>query len=166
LLSGGAKYGEIRARGGSIDDARKGSLLSAGAATATQILPMGFLVKNFGKTEASELVSGFLARDLPSEVVSTVVQKAIDTSIANPDATFEESLTELPGEIRDNVAEAFLQAGLFGMAKTAASGNMKPELGRLKAKATINAVGNLMQAAQGSKLLKRDPESFQAASRE
>lgn len=89
-------YGKYRARGGTPGEAALGAAGEGGVEVATELLPMGKLVADFGKVGAGKFLRDYLGREMPTEQVATFAQDAIDTAIANPDKTWGEFLQERP----------------------------------------------------------------------
>lgn len=125
----GEAYTKYRGRGATPGTATIAALGEGGTEIATELLPMGFLVKKFGKVGLGQFLSGMLAREIPSEQVATLVQDAIDTAVANPDKTWGEYLKERPGAAYQTLLATVSQAGLMAGAskvKQKISGHKEP----------------------------------------
>jgi hypothetical protein len=83
---------------------------------------MGFLVNKFGKLGLKPFLAGFLGRELPTELATTIAQNATDVAIANPDKTWGDFWNELPADLRTTaVSVALMTACCRGL--NAASAN-------------------------------------------
>jgi hypothetical protein len=151
-------YGKYRARGATPGEAALGSVGEGATEVATELLPMGFLVKNLGKLGAGKFLTGLLAREIPSEQVATLVQDAIDTAVANPEKTWGEYLAERPGAVYSTLISTITQTVLTGGINAAALAVSKDESERPKINKTF--IEKINDLAANSKLRQRDPESF------
>lgn len=107
-------YGKYRARGATAGEALAGATGEGAVEVATEMLPMGFLVKNMGKMGAGSFLTGLLAREVPGEQIATLVQDAIDTAVANPDKTWKEYLDERPGAAYQTLIATLTQSVISG----------------------------------------------------
>lgn len=114
------EYGKFRQRGADPLPALAGAAGSAATEYITEKLPMGFLVKQFGRAGAGQFLAGILAREVPGEQVATLVQDAIDTAVANPDKTWGDYLAERPGAAYQTLLATLTQSGIMGGANAAA----------------------------------------------
>lgn len=112
-------YGKYRQRGATPGEALPAAIGETGIEYFTEKMPMGFLVKNFGKVGATKMITGFIARDALPEQVATLTQDAIDTAVANPDKTWGEYMAERPGAAYQTLVATGTQAGLMGGANAA-----------------------------------------------
>jgi len=112
-------YGKYRQRGATPGEALPAAVGEAGIEYFTEKMPMGFLVKNFGKIGATKMITGFIARDALPEQVATLTQDAIDTAVANPDKTWGEYMAERPGAAYQTLVATGTQAALMGGANAA-----------------------------------------------
>lgn len=152
-------YGKYRARGATGGEAFAGAVGEGATEVATELLPMGFLVKQFGRVGAGQFLAGLLAREIPSEQVATIVQDAIDTAIANPDKSWSEYLAERPGAAYETLLATLVQSAAFGAAhKTAQRLAQRAEGAQVDAQ----QLKKLSDVASESKLRERDPETFKA----
>src|SRR3990170_2243195 len=106
-------YGKYRSRDAEPGEAALGAFGEGATEVLTEVMPMGFLVKNLGKVGAGKFLGGMLAREVPSEQVATVVQDALDTAIANPDKTWEQYAKERPDAAYQTLLATLVQAGLM-----------------------------------------------------
>ena len=79
-------------------------------------IPMGYALRKFGKAGMGEFLTGFLARELPSEQAATLTQDAVDTAIANPDKTWGEYWAERPAAAYQTLLATAVQSGAMGAA--------------------------------------------------
>jgi hypothetical protein len=154
-------YGKYRARGASPGEAAVGGLGEGGVEVATELLPMSFLVKRFGKEGTAAFLGGLLARDLPSEQVATLAQDAIDTAIANPDKTWGEYLQERPDAAYKTALATLVQSGLIGAASAGMGALEDRQAKAEQAAATADALDQVRKLAEASLLRERDPQSFE-----
>ena len=162
LASAGANqglpaYAKYLDRGASKGEAALGALGEGGAEVGFEALPMGFIVNKFGKVGAGEFLSGLLAREVPSEQATTLVQDAIDTAIANPDKTWSDYAAERPDAAYQTLLATLTQGGITGaihhVAKTLADSADQVQSAHESA-AKLDAV---TQLAGASEVLRRSP---------
>lgn len=121
VQSYGEQYGKVRARGGSAAEAALSGAPTAAVEVATEFLPMGVLVSKFGKTGAKKFIAELLAKEVPGELAATMAQDAIDTAIANPDATWEEYWRSRPEALSQTLISTIVQGGVLGGVSKVAS---------------------------------------------
>jgi hypothetical protein len=117
----GDQYGDIRARGGGAGEAALGGIGTGAVEVFTELLPMGVVVSKFGKTGAKKFVAELLAKEVPGELAATMAQDAIDTAIANPDATWEEYWRSRPEALSQTLISTLVQGGVLGGVSKVAS---------------------------------------------
>lgn len=115
------EYGKFRQRGGTPLESLAGAAGNTATEVATEMLPMGFLVKQFGRAGAGQFLAGLLAREIPTEQVATLVQDAIDTAVANPDKTWGDYIKERPGAAYQTLIATLTQGGVMGAGNAAAN---------------------------------------------
>lgn len=115
------EYGKFRQRGGTPMESLAGAAGSTATEFLTEKMPMGFLVKQFGRAGAGQFLTGILAREVPGEQVATLVQDAIDTAVANPDKTWADYMAERPGAAYQTLLATLTQSGIMGGANAAAA---------------------------------------------
>ena len=153
-------YTRYTGRGATGGEAFTGATLEGITEVATELMPMSFLVKRFGRVGAGELIGGILARDMPTEQIATFVQNALDTAIANPDKTWGQFAKEVPGAAYQTAIATIVQSAAFGGASKLAS-NWMSKLGEsAKAEDGFNLLSALVQESTANKLRIRDAESF------
>lgn len=113
------EYGKFRQRGGTPLESLAGAAGNTATEVATEMLPMGFLVKQFGRAGAGQFLTGLLAREIPTEQVATLVQDAIDTAVANPDKTWGDYIKERPGAAYQTLIATLTQGGVMGAGNAA-----------------------------------------------
>lgn len=165
--SGAQQYGRVRERGGTAGEAA----ISGGATGAVEIvtekIPLGFIVDKFGKTEFKRFVSGMLLREVPSEQIATLAQDAIDTAIANPDATWEEYWSSRPEAAAQTLASTVIQAGAIGAPALLANSREGVAIERdaqraAAAPAVADQVRRLIDKVRASPMPERSPQRFAA----
>jgi len=153
-------YGKYAARGATIGEATGGALAEGAVEVATEALPMGFLVKNFGRVGAGQFIAGMLGREVPSEQVATLVQDLVDAAVANPDKTFRDYLAERPDAAYQTLIATLAQGGVMGAAsKIAQVASGRAEQAQM-AEEQAARIEQFNQFAAASKVLQRDPEAF------
>jgi hypothetical protein len=153
--SGGEQYGRVRERGGTVDQATTSAVGVGAVEAGTELLPMGFLAKRFGKTGLGDFVSGMLIRDLPGEQVATFAQDAIDTAIANPDMTWKDFWAQRPEAARDTALASLTQTAVLGGASSLG--------GRLANSRTASPPEPVADQGEGTPPRPLDPSSQAAA---
>lgn len=136
-------YTRYRERGATPKEALTGAMGEGIVEVLTEAVPMKFLVDKFGKTGATKLVAGFIAKDAIPEQVATLTQDAIDTAIANPNKTWGDYLAERPDAAYQTLLATVVQAGAIGGAgyaanKLAGSDDQQKKLDKIKTLPTKN----------------------------
>lgn len=159
-------YGKYSARGATAGEAKTGALSEGAIEVATEALPMGFLVKNFGRVGAGQFLAGMMGREIPSEIVATVTQNLVDAAIANPDVTMGDYLKAQPDAIYQTVLATLVQGGVMGGAsKIAQVASGRAQQAQM-AEDQAARIEQFNQFAAASKVLQRDPETFESFVRE
>lgn len=159
-------YSKYRERGGSIGMSAIGAGLEGAAEILGEKLPLDYIVKRFGRAGMTDFIAGMLAREIPSEIATTIAQTATDTAIANPNKSWGDWASELPGEIRQTVVATLVQAGVFGGVHAGVRRlNLRAEEAQ-RAEGNAQVIQNLANLAASSKVLKRDVSSFEALIKE
>lgn len=154
-------YGKYRTRGGTPGEAAFGSGLEGAIEVGTEAIPMGFFVDRFGKEGMRAFIGGLLAREVPTEIVATIGQSAVDTAIANPSTTWGDFIDSLPSDIRSTFIATVTQSILTGGAGTLAY-RLSGERSRVRAaQDNAAAVERLKQLTTAMNLSKRDVSSAQ-----
>ena len=157
LQQGFPAYTKYLNRGATKSQAALGAVGEASAEVAFEALPMGFLVSKFGKVGAGEFLSGLLAREIPSEQATTVVQDAIDTAIANPDKSWDDFIKERPAAAYQTLLATVTQGGITGAISTVARKMYGDEKRSDSAESTALNLEQLHKVVAASKVLQRDP---------
>lgn len=162
LQAGAPAYVKYRARGGSKGEAAIGAALEGGAEAAGELLPMKYVVDVLGTKGMGSFVAGFIGKELPSELATTIAQTATDTAIANPEKTWAEWASELPDALVETALGTLVAGGVFGGLNEAAR-RVEPRLAE-QARAADQAatLDAIMAAAVESKVRARDQEAFAA----
>ena len=105
------QYYNVLNRGGTKDEAAMAADLVGAAEVATEVLPLGFVVKNLGRVGFKSFLKDYLGKDLPGELVATITQNAVDTAIANPDKTWGDYVNELPMQMVETAGATLLTGG-------------------------------------------------------
>lgn len=161
MNSAAPAYGKYSARGASAGEAALGAGMESSIEVLTEALPMGFLVKNFGRVGFGEFMTGLLGREIPTEIIATLVQNMTDSAIANPDVTMTDYLNAQPDAVYQTVLATLVQSVAMG----GAGKIVQVATGRAQAAQDAERGGEyldkLNQAMAASKVLQRDPETFE-----
>lgn len=161
--SGGEAYGRFRERGASIGEAAIGGVGTGAIEAGTELIPMGFLFKNFGRIGAGRLIGGYLLQEQIGEQIATFGQDAIDAAIANPTMTWDRFLTERPAAAMSTAISTLTASLAFGGAAAIAQ-RLQPEARAVEqiGEAVVGQamLDNLMEQAQASEVRNLDPDSF------
>lgn len=165
LQSEGEAYGKYRARGATPLQAAAGALGEGTTEIATELIPMGFLAHKLGRAGLGEFITGFLAREMPTEQVATFVQDAIDTAVANPTKTWEQFWRERPQAAYETALSTLAQAGAIAgggaaLRRTVMRGQAD-EYDAQQAQAHVQVLQNIAQLAAASKVRERDAATFE-----
>lgn len=163
--SSSLEYGDVRARGGTPEEAAYAARLTGAVEVLTEKAPMGFFVEKLGKTDALKFITGLLAREIPGEIAATMAQDAIDTAIANPDVTWEDYRNSRGEAIGQTIVATAMQSVIYGGLGAASSGpsrRREREAREAQTKQTTDLMTNLQAIAQASALRERSPEAFSA----
>jgi hypothetical protein len=106
-----AAYQKYDERGGTSQDALTGATAETATEIATELLPLGIVVKQLGKVGFGKFLKEFLGRELIGEEIATITQGAIDTAIANPDKTWGDYVKELPMQMVETAGATLLTGG-------------------------------------------------------
>lgn len=154
-------YSKYRDRGASIGEASLGAGLEGTAEMVFERMPLNYFVKRFGRVGAGEFVTGMLAREIPSELATTIAQSATDASIANPDMTLAKWAEQLPGELRQTVIATLVQGSIMGgVGGVVKRFGLRAEEAQ-RAERAAEAMGELSKLAAASRLRARDVTSFE-----
>lgn len=164
VQTGVPAYNKYRDRGATRTQAALGGTLEGGAEAIGEALPMGFLVDSIGgrlgKKGVGEFLAGYLGRELPSEMATTLAQNAVDTAIANPGKTWGQYLAEQPDAMVQTAISTLVAGGAFAGVHQAVQryGDSADEHGRETAAA--GALDQAMRSAADSKTRLRDSEAY------
>jgi hypothetical protein len=161
----GEAYAKYRERGGSAAEATVGAGGEATVEVLTELIPMGFFAKRFGREGALAFFGGVFAREVPGELAATMAQDALDTAIANPDKTWAEYWEERPGALGQTAIATITQSLLMGGASAAvgalANRGASAEAQSQRAESGARMVEQLGVLAAASKLNAREAQTFQ-----
>ena len=161
--SGLSAYGKYRARGATANEALLGGTLEGGIEAGTELLPLGALAHGFGKKALGRFAGEFLLKEMGGEQLATFGQDAVDTAIANPDATWSQFWADRPGAAFDTAVAVIMQTGVVGGGSAVARALRPVERDTEHATDAIagaNLMDSVMDTAAGSRLRERDPEAF------
>jgi hypothetical protein len=154
-------YSKYRDRNATVVEASLGAGLEGAAEILGEKIPLDYFVKRFGRAGMKEFIAGMLAREIPSEIATTIAQTATDTAIANPNKSWGEWASELPENIRQTVIATLVQGSILG----GVGGLMKRFELRAKeaerAERTAEAFTELSKLAAASRLRARDVTTFE-----
>ena len=169
----GPAYSKYRGRGASPGMA----ILGAGGETVTEVLtekiPMGETLRALEsatggrwKQAATRYLSASMS-EVKGEQAATLIQDAIDTAVANPNKTWAEYIAERPDASYQTLVATLTQTALMAGAGGAARipgqfGYTPPEQKQLRSEASAQLIEQLNKGAAASKVLARDPETFQS----
>lgn len=163
LQAGTQAYGKYRARGATPNEALVGGTAEGTIEGVTEMLPIGFLLGNFGKRGTAGFISGFLGREMFGEQVATFGQDAVDTAIANPTATWDQYWADRPRAMFDTAVATVIATGGIGGVHSLVR-NIRGAANDLdQATTALAGAGFLDQAihlAEQSQLHKNDPQGF------
>lgn len=161
INSAAPAYGKYSARGALAGEAALGAGMEGSIEVLTEALPMGFLVKNFGRAGFGEFMTGLLGREIPTEIIATLTQNLTDAAIANPDVTMADYLKAQPDAVYQTILATLVQSAAMG----GAGKIVQVATGRAQAVQDAERGGEyldkLNQAIAASKVLQRDPETFE-----
>jgi hypothetical protein len=112
---GAEAYGKYRDRGGTPGEAALGATGETLVEGATEMIPMGTLLKRFGKEALLPLFTKIALQEGVGEQAATLAQDAIDTAIANPNKTWAQYWAERPKAALDTAIATGVQVGLTGV---------------------------------------------------
>jgi hypothetical protein len=158
-------YGKYRERGATALEALTGGVGEGGVEVLTEMIPMGFLVKQFGKTGAGDFLKGLVGKEIWTEQLATAAQDAIDTAIANPDKSWGQYLAERPEAAYQTLVATVTQASIMGGANALATYPKRQELkfqrDARQAQRTLEAEQTLTQlidAVAQTQSIQRNPQ--------
>lgn len=161
--TGLSSYGKYRARGATANEALLGGALEGGIEAGTELLPLGTLVAGFGKKGLAKFAGEFLIKEMGGEQLATLGQDAVDTAVANPNATWGQYWADRPGAAFDTAVAVVMQTGAVGGGSAVARALRPVERDIEHATdgiAGANLLDSVMDTATGSRLRERDPEAF------
>ncbi len=163
--AGGQSYTKARDKGVGQVAALGYGLSDAVIEYATEKLPMHWLI---GDVKAGTPLFKAMARnaalEVPGEQIATVLQDMNEWAVLNPDKPFKDYLAERPSAAAQTLIATLIGTGgqvsllhaVQGVADTATGTQRQAAAAGLRAQ----ALGELLQLAEASKLRTRDPEAF------
>jgi len=159
---GAPAYQKYRQRGASRTQAVIGGTLEGGMEAAGEKLTLGFLNRALGKVGFGKFITGFVARELPGELATTIGQNAVDTAIANPDVSWADYVNALPSDLLDTGIQTLMLGGAVAGLNHAGMKAAQRFKGVPQALDDASDLGGGMDAAVDAKTRQRDPEAFKA----
>lgn len=150
------------ARGATANEAHLGAMLEGASASLTEAAPLGYIVKSLGKggIGLSEFFSETLGREVPSEMLDTLISTVTDTAIANPNKTWGEAMAELPEELAIAATAALMiSGGMAGVHKAAQGIVARAEASAQRAQQQ-KIFDKLREAAINEPVRERDTAAF------
>lgn len=160
----GGAYGEARDEGKSLGDAFRYALTQGGIETATEFIPLKFLVDDLAKD--SSFAKTFFrqaAAEGITEQAATFLQDASTFIEMNPDKTLGEFLAERPNAALETLVASTIMSGVTTTVAQGmqAAGDQIDKNARQKRTEQLSKTFDAMaQNAKDSKLLKRLPEKY------
>jgi len=162
LQTSGQAYGKYRARGGTPGQAALGAGIEGAAEGAFELLPMGTLANRFGKGKLGKFAVEYFGKEMATEQLTTIVQDAADTAIANPDKTWDQFWAERPAAARETAAAVLFGSGIMSGASGLANRAARRQAFRAQAEGEGHMLDTLAEGSAESKLRERDPAGFRA----
>jgi hypothetical protein len=160
----GGAYGEARDEGKSLGDAFRYALTQGGIETATEFIPLKFLVDDLAKD--SSFAKTFFrqaAAEGITEQAATFLQDASTFIEMNPDKTLGEFLAERPNAALETLVASTIMSGVTTTVAQGmqAAGDQIDRNARQKRTEQLSKTFDAMaQNSKDSKLLKRLPEKY------
>jgi hypothetical protein len=155
----GGAYGEARDEGKSLGDAFRYALTQGGIETATEFIPLKFLVDDLAKD--SSFAKTFFrqaAAEGITEQAATFLQDASTFIELNPDKTLGEFLAERPNAALETLVASTIMSGVtttVAQGMQAAGDQIDRNARQKRAEARANYLTDMKNNANSSKLLKR-----------
>ena len=160
----GGAYGEARDEGKSLGDAFRYALTQGGIETATEFIPLKFLVDDLAKD--SSFAKTFFrqaAAEGITEQAATFLQDASTFIELNPDKTLGEFLAERPNAALETLVASTIMSGVtttVAKGVQAAGDQLDQNAKQKRAELLGKTFDAMAQNAKDSKLLKRLPEKY------
>lgn len=153
-------YTRYRERGATPGEAIRGAAAEGVIEGITEKIPMGFFVEKFGKEGLKSFLVNFVAIDALGEQAATFLQDAVDTAVANPDATWKEFWAARPSAAVQTLAASAAMGGATAPLHFAVHrANVKAKAANT-AIAHAKAIDQVNAIAANSLLRERSPEDF------
>lgn len=154
-------YGKYTGRGASMGEATLGAVGEGSVEVVTELLPMGTLVKGFGKDALGKFLKDYVVQEGVGEQIATLAQDAIDTAIANPDKTWGEYFRERPNAALQTAVATFVQTGVIGGSSALARRADQFVQTRAQVDNAATTIESIIKTAEASRLRERDPQTFE-----
>lgn len=169
----GPAYSKYKARGAGTGMAMLGAGGEAATEVITERLPMGETLRALESASGGRWKQAAISAlktssyEMQGEQAATFVQDAIDTAIANPNKTWYDFLAERPDAAYQTFVATLTQTAMTmglggGMRVAGQFGYTPPEQKQLRSEASAQLIEQLNKGAAASKVLARDPETFQS----
>ena len=160
----GGAYGEARDEGKSLGDAFRYALTQGGIETATEFIPLKFLVDDLAKDSsfAKTFFRQAAAQGI-TEQAATFLQDASTFIELNPDKTLGEFLVERPNAALETLVASTIMSGVtttVAKGVQAAGDQLDQNAKQKRAELLGKTFDAMAQNAKDSKLLKRLPEKY------
>lgn len=155
-------YPKYRERGGTATESAVGAGIEGVIEFATEKIPLAFLTDNFGRIPTWQLFVGEQAREQITEQIATHTQDLTDALIANPTMTIAQYLQQRPDAALQTAVAVIMQGVAVATAHKATVAMAGKSEAALQADQHADMLGKLFQLSQASKVLERDPQSFEA----
>ncbi len=154
------------AEGLSISEAGGFAARHSGAEVLGESLPViKFIDDLTAGTGVGKIILNSMVREVPSEILTTIFQNFNEWATLNPDTPFSVFLEELPSDIVDTVISTIfatgLQTGSISITTKALERAGSKQRRAQEGLAQAQTLEELIELAQNSKTLERDPDSFQ-----
>jgi len=151
-------YGKYRARGGTAGEALLGGGGEAAVEVATELGPTKFLLGALKGTGWAKKLGYSFGSDVAGEQVATMAQDALDTAIANPDATWAQYWAERPEAAYQTFIATLTQSAVMG----GGVGALRLATRQQEAQAGADVLDTIMATSADIKQRQNDPEGFRA----
>lgn len=160
VMTFGQSYAKFRGRGATALQAGAGAVSDAAVEVLTEMIPVGFLAKGFGKSGAGQALMKYMVSELGGEQVATILQDMTDTAIANPDKTWEQYWAERPEAAYRTLLTTLFMGGMVGGMHAGVRQFAKMSGQADEAIVNADTLRGLLNLAAKSKTLVRDRGTF------
>jgi hypothetical protein len=122
VMTLGESYGKYKGRGATPREALLGGSLETALEIATEMGPMGTIIKKLGgQIGLRKFITELFAREVVGEQVATLGQELVDTMIANPDKSLRDYIHEIPRNAYQTLIATLTQTTIMGSTGAGAS---------------------------------------------